>query len=282
MSHPAKPPWLRVRAPNSPACRNVLVTLQRHDVHTVCQEAQCPNIGECFSRMTATFMLLGDTCTRRCGYCAVRHGKPAATDAGEPQRVADAVSDLGLKYVVITSVTRDDLPDGGASIFADTIRRIGRTSPGTGVEVLIPDLRGDRKALRKVVNARPTVLGHNVEVAKRLFAGARPQGNYGRSLELLKAAMQSCATKSGFMVGLGETADEILETMEDLAQAAHTLSIGQYLRPSKRHLPVARYYTPAEFAEFREIGAQMGFKHVEAGPLVRSSYHADKYPIPTA
>jgi len=253
--------------------------LKRHRLHTVCQEAHCPNIADCFNRKTATFMILGDICTRDCQYCDIRHGQPGGVDLGEPARVARAVGELGLHYVVITSVTRDDLEDGGASMFARTIGEIRRLNPDCRVEVLIPDFEGDNGALQKVLDARPDVLNHNIEVVRRLFPHMRAQGDYERSLSVLKHAKECSVTKSGFMVGLGETRDEIIKTMKDLRSVTDILTIGQYLRPSDAHARVIRYYTPKEFEGLKQTGLDMGFKHVESGPLVRSSYHAKDYSI---
>ncbi|MDP3766471.1 MAG: lipoyl synthase, partial [Dehalococcoidia bacterium] len=255
--------------------------LRTHALHTVCEEARCPNIGECFNAGTATFMILGDVCTRSCGFCAVTSGRPEQSlDWLEPYRLARAVRVLGLDYVVITSVNRDDQPDGGAAIFAGCIRAIRRDNPKCRVEVLIPDFEANWAALETVVRARPFVLNHNVETVPRLYRRVRPKARYERSLGLLRQAKQldpSMLTKSGLMVGLGERQDEVFETMAGLRAAAVDLvTIGQYLRPSERHLPVERYYRPEEFEPFVEKGRELGFQHVEAGPLVRSSYHAHK------
>ena len=266
-----------IRLPSGEGYFNLVRLLRENNLHTVCQEANCPNIAECFGKRTATFMILGDTCTRNCAYCGVKHGRPSDVDSGEPSRIARAVWELGLRYVVITSVTRDDLEDGGASMFARTIGEIRRLNPGCKVEVLIPDFQGNEKALEKVLQARPDVLNHNIEVVKRLFPLMRAQGDYKRSLEVLKKARGCSITKSGFMVGLGETKEEIISTMEDLCGLADILTIGQYLRPSEGHARVFRYYTPDEFEELKQAGLEMGFRHVEAGPLVRSSYHAEDY-----
>jgi lipoic acid synthetase len=247
-------------------------------LHTVCEEAHCPNIGECWEHRAATFMILGDVCTRNCAYCAVAHGTPTALDEDEPLRLAAAVERMGLAHVVITSVDRDDLPNGGAEIFAAAIREIRRSAPDTSVEVLIPDFKGSEAALRIVVQARPDILNHNLETIDRLYRLARPGGRYVRALELLGRAKQldpGMLTKSGVMCGLGEEWDELLTAMRDVrAQGVDILTLGQYLRPSRDHLPIARYYTPDEFAELRRLGLEMGYRHVEAGPLVRSSYHA--------
>ena len=275
-----KPPWLKVRAPGSPAYRQIKGLLGGLRLHTVCEEAHCPNVGECWHRGTATFMLLGDTCTRACGFCAVAHGRPAGLDTEEPSRVARAVADMQLRYVVLTSVDRDDLEDGGASIFAETIRRIRTQGGSARVEVLIPDFQGKEAPLRTVLDARPDVLNHNVETVPRLHRLARPGGRYARTLELLDRAhawAPDIPTKSGLMVGLGEAWDEVVATLADLrAAGCSMLTIGQYLSPSAAHLPVARYYHPDEFDMLKSIASGMGFGHVEAGPLVRSSYHADE------
>ena len=273
-----KPEWLKVRAPGSPNYRRLKGLMQELRLNTVCEEARCPNIGECWHHGTATFMILGDVCTRACGYCAVPHGRPADVDAAEPARVADAVSRLQLQYVVITSVDRDDVPDGGASIFAETVRQIRARAAECRVEVLIPDFQGMEAPLRTVLDAAPDVLNHNTETVPRLYRLARAGGRYSRTLELLDRARchePSVPTKSGLMVGLGERWDEVLQTLEDLrGVGVSILTIGQYLRPTSTHLPMARYYTPAEFAELKRIALGMGFGHVESGPLVRSSYHA--------
>jgi lipoic acid synthetase len=247
-------------------------------LHTVCEEAHCPNIGECWEHRAATFMILGDVCTRNCAYCAVAHGTPAPLDGDEPARLAAAVEQMGLRHVVITSVDRDDLPNGGAELFAATIAEIRRRTPETSVEVLIPDFKGSERALRIVVDARPDIVNHNLETIERLYRLARPGGRYARALELLRRAKEidpTMLTKSGIICGLGEEWDELLVAMRDLrAQNVDILTIGQYLRPSSQHLPIARYYKPEEFAELRRQGLEMGYRHVEAGPLVRSSYHA--------
>ena len=247
-------------------------------LHTVCEEARCPNIGECWEHKAATFMILGDVCTRNCTYCAVSHGTPRAFDPLEPVRLADAVEQMGLEHVVITSVDRDDLPNGGAEAFAGCITEIRRRLPDTTVEVLIPDFKGSERALGIVMDARPDILNHNLETAERLYRLARPGGRYDRALELLARARRMVPeglTKSGIIVGMGEEWDELLVCMRDLRRSdVNILTLGQYLRPSASHLPVARYYTPDEFSELREIGLGMGFTHVQASPLTRSSYHA--------
>jgi lipoyl synthase len=248
------------------------------DLNTVCEEARCPNIGECWDQRTATTMILGDTCTRACGFCAVKTGRPTWFDDDEPRRVAEAVAAMHLAHVVVTSVARDDLPDGGAGIFAETIRRMRDRSPGMGIEVLIPDFDGSDDRLRIVIEARPDILNHNLETAERLYRLARPGGRYDRALRLLANARRMDAgalTKSGIILGMGEEWGEVLVCMRDLRRSdVNILTLGQYLRPSDSHLPVARYYTPDEFAELKEIGLGMGYAHVQASPLTRSSYHA--------
>ena len=276
-----KPPWLKVRFPAGERYQQIKSLLRQNELHTVCEEAHCPNIGECFNNGTATFMILGDVCTRACGFCAVTSGRPQPRlDVLEPYRLAQAVRKLGLDYVVITSVNRDDQPDGGAAIFAGCINAIRHDNPDCRVEVLIPDFVGNWDALETVVRAQPFVLNHNIETVPRLYARVRPKGRYERSLELLRRAKEIDATmltKSGMMVGLGENESEIFDVMADLRDAGvDIVTIGQYLRPSAKHLPVERYYPPAEFQPFVERGRDLGFRHVEAGPLVRSSYHAHK------
>ncbi|HEV2749418.1 MAG TPA: lipoyl synthase [Gemmatimonadales bacterium] len=273
-----KPAWLKVPAPGGPNYSELKHLMRDLALHTVCEEAHCPNIGECWEHRAATFMILGDVCTRNCAYCAVAHGTPAALDRDEPARLATAVERMGLRHVVITSVDRDDLPNGGAEIFAAAIAEIRARTPGTSVEVLIPDFKGSERALGIVVDAKPDILNHNLETVERLYRLARPGGRYPRALELLrraKALDPSLLTKSGLICGLGEEWDELLVAMRDLrTQGVDILTIGQYLRPSSQHLPIARYYRPDEFAELRRLGTAMGYRHVEAGPLVRSSYHA--------
>jgi lipoic acid synthetase len=273
-----KPEWLKVRAPGSPSYLRLKALMRGLGLHTVCEEAQCPNIGECWNHGTATFMILGDVCTRACSYCAVAHGRPGPVDGAEPGRVADAIATLGLSYVVITSVDRDDLTDGGASIFAATIRETRAQRPDCRIEVLIPDFQGNEAALRTVLDARPDVLNHNTETVPRLYRAARSGGRYARTLELLERARRyapAIPTKTGVMVGLGEERDELVRTFEDLrAVDCQVLTIGQYLRPSPAHAPMVRYYHPDEFRELKEIALGLGFVHVESGPLVRSSYHA--------
>ena len=273
-----KPPWLKVPAPGGPTYRKLKQAIEADNLHTVCEEAACPNVGECWERGTATFMILGDVCTRACAYCNVRHGAPGPLDADEPRKVASAVAAMQLQYVVITSVDRDDLPDGGSETFVSVIREIRDASPSTRVEVLIPDFQGREDQLRTVLDAKPDVLNHNIETVPRLYRIARPGGKYARALELLDRARTiapAIPTKSGLMVGLGEDYAEVLETIADLRKVdCRILTIGQYLRPSDAHLPMARYYTPAEFAELKAHALGLGFGHVESGPLVRSSYHA--------
>jgi len=278
-SEPArKPSWLKVKAPGGPNYLALKHMMRDLKLHTVCEEAHCPNIGECWEHKAATFMILGDVCTRNCAYCAVAHGTPLPLDAGEPRRLGDAVAQMGLKHVVITSVDRDDLPNGGAEVFAACIAEIRRRLPETSVEVLIPDFKGNPDALRIVVAARPDILNHNLETIARLYRIARPGGRYHRALELLERAKElnpDLLTKSGIICGLGEDWDELLVAMRDLRAAqVDILTIGQYLRPSDQHLPIARWYTPDEFAELKRYGMGLGFRHVESGPLVRSSYHA--------
>lgn len=273
-----KPRWLRVRAPGGPSYVRLKGLMREWNLHSVCEEARCPNIGECWEDLTATFMILGDVCTRNCGYCAVTHGKPVWEDRAEPERVGRAVRALGLEHVVITSVNRDDLADGGAAAFAATVRAIGREAPACRVELLIPDFQGNPDALRTVIDAGPAVLNHNTETVPRLYKLARHGGRYERTLELFRRARTMApglVTKSGVMVGLGEEPEEILAAMRDLRAAdVNILTLGQYLRPSPQHLPVARYYAPEEFDHLAAAGRRLGFAHVEAGPLVRSSYHA--------
>jgi lipoic acid synthetase len=277
---PRKPDWLKVRFPAGDRYQSLQRLMRAQGLHTVCEEARCPNVGECWNSGTATFMILGDVCTRSCGFCAVTTGRPGAIDPMEPFRLAQTVRTLALDYVVITSVNRDDVPSGGAEIFAACIRAIRRNDPSVCVEVLIPDFKGNWDALAMVVHARPFVLNHNIETAPRLYRVVRPQARYERSLELIRRAKDAAPdmlTKSGFMVGLGETTAELLDVMRDLrAHGCDVVTIGQYLRPSMQHLPIDRYYDPSEYQVFRDYGAELGFTRVEAGPLVRSSYHAEK------
>jgi lipoyl synthase len=278
---PKRPDWLKVRAPGGKNYNELQMLMRDLALHTVCEEARCPNIGECWGHRTATFMILGDTCTRACGFCAVKTGRPGALDWGEPERVARAVQTMGLKHVVVTSVNRDDQPDGGSLIFAATIRKIRAYVPGCTVEVLTPDFEGVRSSLENVLRARPDVFNHNVETVERLTKAVRRRAKYRRSLEVLRMAKEiapGLCTKSGIMVGLGEMRAEITQTMQDLrACDVDILTIGQYLRPTPQHLDVVRYYHPDEFAELKAEGLALGFKHVESGPLVRSSYHAHEH-----
>lgn len=274
-----RPDWLKARVPDGEGFRDIKETMSSLSLHTVCEEARCPNIGECWNNRTATFMILGNVCTRSCGFCAVLTGKPTELDVDEPYRVADAAKQMGLRHAVITSVNRDELPDGGASIFAATIEAIKEEVPECAVEVLTPDFKGNQDAIKTVIDARPATFNHNIETVPRLYPAVRPQAKYKRSLEVLQYAKElnpDGLTKSGFMVGLGEVDEELHQTMRDLREHdVDILTIGQYLRPSENHLPMSRYYTPKEFAMLRRYGLdELGFKHVESGPLVRSSYHA--------
>jgi lipoic acid synthetase len=273
-----KPSWLRARAPSGENFHNLKRLARGLDLHTVCESAQCPNIGECWNHGTATFMLLGDICTRRCGFCAVPKGRPQDIDWDEPARVAEAVATLGLKHAVVTSVNRDDDNIGGARIFAETIRQIRATSPACRIEVLIPDFQGIDEALQIVLDASPDVLNHNTETVPRLYRAVRSGARYERTLRLLENAKKlspKIVTKSGVMVGLGETSEELIDVFRDLgSRGVGILTIGQYLRPSRDHLPIARFYTPAEFEFLKEAALEFGFRHVESGPMVRSSYHA--------
>jgi lipoyl synthase len=273
-----KPDWLKVRAPGSPGYLRLKGLMRELGLHTVCEEARCPNIGECWNHGTATFMILGDVCTRACSYCAVAHGKPGAVDPAEPQRVAEAIERLNLNYVVITSVDRDDLPDGGASIFAASISETRARLPECRIEVLIPDFQGHEEPLHTVLDAKPDILNHNTETVPRLYRMARSGGRYERTLELLERSKRyspQIPTKTGVMVGLGEDIQELVTTFRDLRSVGcEILTIGQYLRPTPAHAPMARYYHPDEFRELKMAALDLGFVHVESGPLVRSSYHA--------
>ncbi|MBN1954162.1 MAG: lipoyl synthase [Anaerolineae bacterium] len=275
-----RPEWLRVPLRSGEEYRWLKRLMRSKQLHTVCEAANCPNIGDCWARRTATFMILGDVCTRACRFCGVSSGRPGPLDPGEPRRVAEAVQAMGLRHAVITSVTRDDLPDGGAAAFAAVIEQIRALQPGCTVEVLVPDFQGQPEPLRLVMAARPDILNHNVETVPRLFAQIQPRNRYDWSLAVLRRAKQSwpgATTKSGLMVGLGETTAEVLAVMKDLrAVEVDILTVGQYLRPSRRHVPIDRYYTPDEFAAFRQQGQEMGFRWVESGPLVRSSFHAEE------
>jgi lipoic acid synthetase len=273
-----KPEWLKVRAPGSPNYLRLKGLMRELGLHTVCEEARCPNIGECWHHGTATFMILGDVCTRACAYCAVSHGRPEGLDPAEPTRVADAIAAMALQHAVITSVDRDDLSDGGAMIFADTIRKTRLRVPACRIEVLIPDFQGSESSLRTVLDAGPDVLNHNIETVPRLYRMARSGGRYPRSLELLDRSRRhqpAIPTKTGIMVGLGEEVDEVVSVLDDLRRVGVSiLTIGQYLRPTPKHAPMARYYHPDEFARLKVVALEKGFAHVESGPLVRSSYHA--------
>ncbi|HEX8727058.1 MAG TPA: lipoyl synthase [Ktedonobacterales bacterium] len=273
-----RPEWLRVRLPVGKNVEDLRTLMRSKALHTVCEEARCPNMGECWAHRTATFMILGSVCTRSCGFCAVATGRPMAIDWEEPRRVAEAVEQMGLKHVVVTMVNRDELHDGGATLVAATIRWIRRINPECAVEVLTSDFKGSRDALRVVMDARPNVFNHNIETVPRLYKQVRPQAVYERSLDVLTWAKEmrpETPTKTGFMLGLGETREEVLDTLRDLkARDIDIVTIGQYLRPTPQHLPIVRYATPDEFREYARLGKEMGLRHVESGPLVRSSYHA--------
>lgn len=275
-----RPEWLKARLPGGPHYRELVGIMRTRALHTVCEEARCPNIGDCWERRTATFLVLGNVCTRNCHYCAIVHGLPTELDLKEPERVAEAVQAMGLRHAVITSVNRDDLKDGGAAVFADVIRKIHRSIPECTVEVLIPDFKGDAAALRTVLEAGPEILNHNIESVPRIFKVVRHGGSYERSLQVLRWVKEwgyTSFTKSGIILGMGETWEEVLLTMDDLrAVDCDILTAGQYLRPGPDYHPIDRYYTPDEFASLKELGLRKGFKYVEAGPLVRSSYHADE------
>ena len=275
-----RPEWIKVRAPSGETYERVHSLMRSKELHTVCEEAMCPNLGECWGSGTATFLMLGDVCTRTCAFCDIKHGKPALLDWSEAERVAQAVKSMDLKHAVITSVNRDERRDGGAPIFAMVIRRIRELLPGCSIEVLIPDFKGSRDALQTVMDARPEILNHNVETVERLFRTIQPQDKYGWAKATLTNAKQMAPdllTKSGIMVGLGETWDELVATLQDLhSWGVDILTIGQYLQPTRKHWPVERYYTPEEFAQLKQLGLEMGFRWVESGPLVRSSYRADK------
>jgi len=277
---PARPPWLRAPAPVGSNYRELKELITSLGLHTVCESAACPNVGDCWNRRTATFMILGNVCTRRCGFCAVQKGAPLPVDMDEPRRVAEAVAAMGLRYAVVTSVNRDDRKDGGALLFALTIQAIRERVPGCKVEVLVPDFQGSREAMEIVMAARPDCLNHNTETVPRLYRQVRLGARYDRSLAMLdyaKSLSLETPTKSGLMLGLGETAEEVEAVLGDLRAArVDIITLGQYLRPSPKHLPVLRFVPPEEFDRYRDLGRAMGFAHVEAGPLVRSSYHADE------
>jgi len=273
-----KPPWLKVKAPGGPNYIRLKHLMRELDLHSVCEEAHCPNVGECWEHGTATFMILGDVCTRNCAYCAVAHGRPPKYDITEPERVAQAIAEMELQHAVITSVDRDDLPDFGAWIFAETIRQIRERVPGCSVEVLVPDFQGNEASIRQVLEAGPEIYNHNTETVPRLYKKARPGGRYPRVMEIFRFAKRvapEIPTKTGMILGMGETTEEVVAVMRDLREVdVDILTLGQYLRPSENHIALDRYYTPEEFRELRDIGMEMGFRHVESGPLVRSSYHA--------
>ncbi len=273
-----KPQWLKVKAPGGANYIRLKQLMRDLNLHTVCEEARCPNIGECWEHGTATFMILGDVCTRNCAYCAVSHGRPPAYDIDEPSRVAEAIAELNLRHAVITSVDRDDLPDFGAYIFAETIRQIRAKLPSCSIEVLVPDFQGNEASIRAVLEARPDIYNHNTETVPRLYKKARPGGRYERLLEIFRIAKRiapNVPTKTGIILGLGETNEEVVEVMKDLRCVdVDILTLGQYLRPSDGHIALDRYVTPAEFRELYDVGMALGFRHVESGPLVRSSYHA--------
>ncbi len=274
-----RPDWLKVRLPAGENYSDVVKLMRNAHLNTVCEEARCPNLAECWGARTATFMILGEICTRSCGFCNIKMGLPNPVDWDEPRRVADSVKELGLRHAVITSVDRDELKDGGAAVFAETIRLIRETSPDCTIEILTPDFKGEEPAFEIIMKNPPDILNHNLETVERLYHAVRPQAKYSRSLELIRWFKEKgLRTKSGIMVGIGETKEEVFGIMDDLrSYGCDIMTIGQYLQPTKEHLPVARYVTPAEFREYREYGKNIGFLAVESGPLVRSSYHADKH-----
>lgn len=275
----ARPAWLKARLPGGENYARLKTLMRTHRLHTVCEEARCPNMGECWNNGTATFMILGDVCTRSCGFCAVKTGRPTELDADEPRRVAETVKLMGIRHAVITSANRDELYDGGAQIFAETIRQVRSLNPGTKIEVLIPDFQGEEFALDIALDAFPDILNHNLETVPRLYKIVRPQAKYDRSLQLLdRAKRRGFVTKTGLMLGIGEQTEEIIEVMEDIRNVdCDILTLGQYLQPTKEHLPVDRFVHPDEFVMLKKVGLEMGFKHVESGPLVRSSYHAERH-----
>ena len=278
MQNGRRPDWLKVRFSVSENFKDLKEIVSQNELHTVCQEARCPNQSECWGRGTATLMILGDVCTRSCGFCAVKTGRPPIYDRNEPYRVAEAVHKMNLKHVVITSVNRDELADQGATVWAETIREIRKASPGTSIEVLIPDFKGEFEPLEMVIDAHPEILSHNIETVPSLYRRVRPQAKYERSLEVLKVSKEhGMTTKSGIMVGLGETFDQVLDVLRDGRSVdLDIFNIGQYLQPTKSHLPVERFVHPDEFAEYKKFGMSIGYRHVESGPLVRSSYHAEE------
>jgi len=274
------PDWLKVKIGGGKTFVKMKSLLRNTKLHTICEEAKCPNIAECFGSGTAVFLIMGDICTRNCGYCNVKHGKPHTLNTNEPKDVAESVKKLGLNYTVITSVTRDDLVDGGASVFYETVKKIKKLNKNCKVEVLIPDFKGNLESLKKVIDSSPDVVNHNIEVVRQLFPLIRREGNYEISTDLLKNIKKinnKIKTKSGFMIGLGETKNQIMQTMTDLRKSdVDFLTIGQYLQPTKKHVGIKKYYTPTEFNEFKKMALNMDFKHVESGPLIRSSYHAER------
>ena len=278
-SRPTKPDWLKVNIPAGEEFARLKKLMRGQNLHTVCEEARCPNVAECWNAGTATFMILGDVCTRSCGFCNVKTGRPTWLDRDEPRRVAEAIRAMRVRHAVITSVNRDELPDGGAKMFAETLRQVRALNPGVAVEVLIPDFQGERWALEIVLSERPDILNHNTETVPRLYRTVRPQAKYERSLQVIRWSKEAgMVTKSGIMVGLGETNDEVLQVMRDLrSSGCDIMTIGQYLQPTKEHLPVERYVSLEEFAMFKREGDAMGFAQVESGPLVRSSYHAERH-----
>lgn len=278
MSKPSKPAWLKTKLRNGPNFQDLKSIVSGNNVHTVCQEAMCPNISECWERRAASIMILGDTCTRSCAFCAVKTGRPSAVDLDEPRRTAEAVKKMGLHHCVITSVDRDELADGGAAIWAETIRQIHAEVPGCTIEVLTPDFQGNSESIQIVLDAKPEIMSHNMETVERLHRKIRPQAQYQRSLDVLKQSVSAgLQTKTSIMVGIGETREEVFAIMDDArATGCHIFSLGQYLQPTKQHEPVHRFVHPDEFAEYKAYGLKLGFSHVESGPLVRSSYHADE------
>lgn len=278
-SRQPRPEWLKVKVPTGETFAHLKTMMRSKELHTVCEEARCPNMAECWAAGTATFMILGDVCTRSCGFCAVKTGRPGTIDIDEPRRVAEAIAQMGVTHAVITSVNRDELEDGGAGLFAETILRTRERNPGIRIEVLIPDFKGKPEPLQMVVDARPDILNHNTETVPSLYRRVRPQGRYPWTLDLLaEAKRQGMVTKTGIMLGLGESLEELRTTMKDLVdRGVDILTLGQYLQPTKNHLPVERFVTPREFDELRRIGMSMGFRYVESGPLVRSSYHAERH-----
>ena len=273
-----KPEWIRARLPGGAGYQRLRSIIDEHRLHTVCESAKCPNMGECWARGTATIMILGDVCTRSCGFCHIATGKPPTLDTDEPRRVAESVALMRLRHIVITSVNRDELPDGGAAIWAETIRRIRESSPETSVEVLIPDFCGDWNALQLVLDEPPDILNHNMETVRRMYGVVRPQAKYERSIELLRRSKDAgLTTKTGIMVGIGEEDHEVEQLMHDVVTGSRCdiLTVGQYLQPTREHLPITRWVTPAQFVEYKRLGESIGFRHVESGPMVRSSYHAE-------